>query len=210
MDGTLYDIGDLIKHNFNQETIFLMDKLNVTKDEAEKMLTDNHIYPYVAKDAKSCTEYFLSLGLNIDEWNKIRSKDMPVDNINSENSVSIDTVNEYRKYAHTVLVSNNTRSNICAILNHLNISEDCFDMIIAKDSSGIYTPDKTDNFKKAADSFNVAYKDVLSIGDRYNTDLLPILNLGGKGLWVTGPKGVKEGLEIFDGKTEGGNYHLYR
>ena len=85
--------------------------------------------------------------------------------------------------APLVLVSSNTDRIIRQTLNHIHIDSNLFSNIISSDTdliSGSFSKEKV--FEKL-----IKGKHPISIGDRYQTDILPMLKLGGDGILVAGP-----------------------
>lgn len=205
LDGTFYDISDLIAYNFRQETAFLMKKLNIEKEEAEKQLKENGIYPEVRDDAKSCSEYFGRLGLDLSEWNRIRTLDFPAHLINRNNAVSQETIGIYKEKGIVTLVSNNTMENIQKVFDHLGIDKGSFEDIVSKETQGLTSADKTDAYRRIMEKHHIRPSEVLAIGDRYNIDVLPVLRLNGRGAVVSGPKGVKDLIEENGEESSGNN-----
>lgn len=206
LDGTFYDIGDLIAFNFLQQAEFLSEKLNISLSKAKEKLYENHIYDEVKEDAKSCSEYFQSIGLDMDDWNKIRTKDFPIELIHKDHSLNADILSKYKELGVITLVSNNTLENVNKILSYLGINPSMFSKIISKETQGVNSKNKQNAYYNLMKEFNVENKDVIAIGDRYNIDVLPCLNLKGRGVVVKGPIGVKDFIE----EIESDNYKEYK
>ena len=73
MDGTLYDLNDVVKTNYDMQVKFLCIKKRMTELEATSFLEKNHIYPVMKEDSKSATEFFLQIGLDTKEWSDYRN-----------------------------------------------------------------------------------------------------------------------------------------
>lgn len=197
MDGTLYDLKDLVEHGFNVTIEYLTTYKGMSKEQATKFLNDNSIYPYIIKDAKSTTHLFMSLGYDIKHWDEYRSNLQDTSLIKKENAIQKETLEELKKLAPCVLLTNNTPQNVHATLNRIGLKEEDF--------SSIYTNDqdhknlsKTNAMAKIIKTYNAKAEDTLSIGDRYLVDVKPILELKGKGIVIPRPSSFKKVIEDFN------------
>lgn len=189
MDGTLYDLADVVQMSYDMQVEFLSEKRSIKRAEAISYLSDNHVYPEMKKDSKSATELFLQMGFDKKEWSDFRNAGFDVTKIDKKKAVDENTMFLFSEIAPIVLLSSNTYKIIEKILNHINISTSLFDTIICSDRF----PYESSFKKKLAmeylmDKYSVNNMDTLSIGDRYNTDIAPILEIGGKGILVKSPK----------------------
>lgn len=184
LDGTFYDIKDLIAYNFAQESQFLQNELHLNKEEADELLVNHHIYPEVKADARSCSEFFSSLQLDMDKWNRIRSQDFPVELIDCQGALS---QQDFPNDKILTIVTNNTSENVAKILRHLHIDSTIFAAIITKEDAA---NNKQAAYEHLLQKFKISAADALVIGDRYHTDILPMLNLNGHGVLIKNPKAV--------------------
>lgn len=184
LDGTFYDIKDLIAYNFAQESSFLQTELQLDKAEADELLIGHHIYPEVKADARSCSEFFISLGLDTEKWNRIRSQDFPITLINRQTALS---QNDLPKDKIIAIITNNTAENVHKILHHLNIDAGSFAAIITKENA---VKDKQEAYAKLLKDLALSANEAVVIGDRYHTDILPMLKLQGTGVLIKNPKAV--------------------
>lgn len=189
MDGTLYDIADVVQMSYDMQVEFLSEKKSLRKAEAISLLSDNHIYPEMKKDSKSATELFLQMGFDKREWSDFRNAGFDVSKIDKRKAVDELTMSRFSEIAPIVLLSSNAYKVIEKVLNHINISPSVFDSIICSDR---FPYDSSFKKKLAMEylvnKYRVNCMDTLSIGDRYNTDIAPILEIGGKGILVKSPK----------------------
>jgi len=197
MDGTLYCLKDLIQENFNITVKYLIDYQNYSKEDAEKLLIDNKIFPYVSNEAKSSTALFSSLGFDINVWNNYRSKSFPINFIKKENAVSFNTLLKYKEKAHIVLLSNNTLDNIHKLLNHLDIPFDLFEEVVYCQNLSKHVS-KHEKMLELINKYRVSPDEALSIGDRYEVDGKPMVELGGKSLIIKKPSSLLKALNDFD------------
>jgi len=197
MDGTLYDLNDLVEENFYSTVNYLVNYHNFDRQKAIDFLIDNNIYPYISNNSKSSTALFSSLGYDITIWNEYRSKVFPYKNIKIQNSVNIDTLIKFKEKAHIVLLTNNTIENINNLLNHLQIDECVFEEIVyCKDLTKHVS--KFDNMKYLISKYKCKPSECLSIGDRYEVDGKPMVELGGKAIIIKKPSSLMKILQDFD------------
>lgn len=183
MDGTLYDLTDVVKMNYDMQVKFLCTKKRITEQEATLFLAENHVYPIMKEDSKSATELFLQIGLDTKEWSDFRNTHFDVTKIDKKKAVSEAVLKQFSKFGIIVLLSSNAYSVLEKVLRHIAINTSLFDEIICSDRFPYQLPFK----KKLAmeflgEKYKVDYKDMYSIGDRYKTDIEPMLEIGGRGI----------------------------
>lgn len=207
MDGTLYDMKDLALSSFNLSVSYLVERKNYPKEEAVKLLDENNIYPYYSESAKSTTQLFVSLGFDVVDWNDFRSQRFPYQQIIKDNATNNNVLSKYSELTNIVLLTNNTKTNVDHVLNHIGIKHDAF--------SGIYLNSKKNSLSKKdlmseiIREYNVEASHVLSIGDRYNVDGVPILELGGKAIIIKNPKGLEKVLVDYPNFVDNDYYKYY-
>lgn len=183
LDGTLYSLGDVVARLFDIQVEFLAGKTGMPASEAAEYFQRHDIYPEVTCKSKSATELFLSNGISAAEWNAFRQDRFPVDLIDLSKAVSPETVCGFRKLGKCVLLTSNSQSCASRILNRLSIPASAFDEIICSDTPSAPVPFR----KKTAMGgllarFSIPPDAMVSIGDRFKTDIEPALELGGSGL----------------------------
>lgn len=183
MDGTLYDLNDVVKTNYDMQVKFLCIKKRMTELEATSFLEKNHIYPVMKEDSKSATEFFLQIGLDTKEWSDYRNNNFDVAKIDKDKAVTEGVLKQFSKFGIIVLLSSNAYSVLGKVLHHIAINPAIFNEIICSDRFPYQVPFK----KKLAmeyleKKYNVDYRDMYSIGDRYKTDIEPMLEIGGQGI----------------------------
>lgn len=202
VDGTFYDINNVVARNYEIQIDFIMGRTGLSRPEVVAYFEKNNIFPQMTSSSKSATELFLRDGYSRAEWNAFREARFPVDAIDCSSAVDRSTIEGFKSISsHCVLLSSNSYSTISKILNRLGLSADMFDAIVCSDRCPVEGPFN----KKAAmafllPEFNVPASGMLSIGDRYNTDVLPALELGGAGVVVAKPRAL--GVLLNDMRNE--------
>lgn len=201
-DGTLYDINDVIKTVYQQQVSFLSFKLNKSCPDIESFFSQNDVFPYITKESKSATELFARLGISIEEWKEYRNKYFDVNAIQKDKAVKESVICSLALNSKVILLSSNTMSTIKKVLSHLYISPKHFSEIICSD----YFPSELSFNKKnimeyLSTKYTVPFESMISIGDRYQTDIRPMLELGGKGILLISPKSLgKVAKDLLDNK----------
>lgn len=208
MDGTLYDISDLVEDNFNIARDYLINYYDYTNSSATKLLLDNHVYPYVSSDAKSLTKLFISQGIDIKHFDNYRSYNYPYQKIDKEKAVNINDLKYFKDNFISVLVTNNTHKNVSDILNHLGINESIFDEIVCNENEN-KTSSKKPLFEYVINKYNIKPNEVLSIGDRYNVDGKPINELGGDAIILSKPKSLNKVIKDKQNLSNCDDYSIY-
>ena len=193
LDGTLYDINDVIGNVYNYQVMFLSSKLNKTSDDIKTYFESHGIYSYVTKESKSATELFEQLGISKEEWKTYRNTHFDVKTIQKGKAVGESSIRSLGTNHILVLLSSNTMATIEKILSHIGIPKDLFFKIICSDS---FSSKQGFNKKKAMEYLaaeeDIPFCSMLSIGDRYLTDIKPMTTLGGTGILLQTPKALEK------------------
>lgn len=192
LDGTFYDLNDVLRMSYDMQVSFLCMKRNVCQEEAIRFLQDNHIYPVMKKDSKSATELFLKMGYDKSEWSTYRVAGFDVNKIDRSKAIDEKTIIDFAKYGILVLLSSNAYVIVEKVLKWIGISPSVFDEVICSDRFPYNTP-----FKKKmameylAGKYKKPFSEMISIGDRYSTDIQPMTELGGMGVLISTPASLK-------------------
>lgn len=188
LDGTFYDLNDVIGQVYDCQVSFFCKQRRISPDVARDIFTEHGILPYACAESKSCTEYFESVGVSKDEWASYRESRFDVMKIDVTKAVDPSVLRKFAATYSIYLLSSNTHNTIKKILSRLEIDADLFSGIVSSDrfvSSNKFN--KREAMAAVIGRAAVNPKDALSIGDRYNTDILPMLELGGRGVLVKSP-----------------------
>lgn len=193
MDGTLYDMEDMVIDGYNSALDYLVDYQGFSSEEAELLLKENHIYPYVSEDACSATAFFMSRGYDVKEWDQKRSENFNCQPIDINKAMKLQSLRRLSESAALVLLTNNTLKNVKRILHHLHIPEDVFTEIFCNEKEN-KTPSKKPLMEQLMTKYQARPEETLSIGDRYNVDGRPLVELGGDALIIRRPQFIEEYL----------------
>ncbi|WP_304975206.1 hypothetical protein [uncultured Acetatifactor sp.] len=189
VDGTLYDLDDVMSMNYRIQRDFLHQKFEMDYGEIDEYFKKNSIFENRKKDSKSCTELFMKMGIDKGEWNHFREINFDVNQINIDNAVKLSTIHRIAlQIDYLILLSSNSINNIINILKRLQMDIDLFTKIICSDKY-VYenTFSKCEAMKWVMQYYNIPASNVLSVGDRYKTDIEPMVLLGGNGYLVKKP-----------------------
>ena len=194
MDGTLYDINDVMGAVYDTQVSFLRESMGWAETKAIQFLNDNEIKPHVTKDSKSATALFVKMGLGREEWTEYRQRRFPIDRIDPSRAATADQMKRFAILGDVVLLTSNT-SQVCGkILARIDIAQNLFKAIVCSDTTGEDAPfDKYREMKKLIDV--KTYDSIISIGDRYQTDIVPALKLGGYGCLVKAYSSIEKVCE---------------
>lgn len=193
LDGTLYNLDDVVPMYYSMEVDFVMKYYDISTYEAEELLNKNGILPYRTENAKSATDFFINSGIPLNCWTKYREDNFNPDCINSDNAAKTEDIRIYSEFANLILMSSNTFKNICKILEKIKIDKNIFDEIVCSDQSPCSEKfSKKESMEKIIKKYNFDVLDTFSIGDRFNTDIDPMLKLGGNGILIKNPLFLKD------------------
>lgn len=188
LDGTLYDLKDVHSSNYVLQVEFLQRNMGITYAEAVHRLEQNGVYPVITNQSKSATEYFARLGLDMEQWKQYRESHYDASKIDKSKAVPNSTIKEFAEICPLVLLSSNSYENILKILDYIEIDSKLFKAIYCSDNTLLNEPfNKKRAIQIISHDFKVDYCNMLSIGDRYQTDVAPIEELGGNGIVINHP-----------------------
>ena len=89
------------------------------------------------------------------------------------------------------------------VLERLGLSTEDFERIVCSDHNYPYpTFNKQKAMSYVMEDFGVEPVECISIGDRFQTDILPMLTLGGAGILVRRPKVLEDVLRFLSGISQ--------
>lgn len=202
MDGTLYGLDAVMPIVYETQIAFLRLKMNVSRDEAVSYFNDNCVFPFVSEKSRSATRLFQESGFDLQEWNEFREARFPFDAIAPNAAVSMTMIEKFRQLGPCVLVTSNSQKNVEQILDKISIRPTVFNRIVSNDSTSDKRPfEKLDAFRRLLDDYSTQPHQAFSIGDRFPTDIEPMLSLGGNGVLVSTPESLQRVLMDFSAGT---------
>ena len=196
MDGTVYDMVDMVENLYEISLAYLMDHFHYSYEDAKAFLEQQHIYPYPFAGSGSSTQLFVQMGADLHHWNKCRSALFDFDRIKKENAIREEDLLFFKKIAPIVLLTNNTSMNTKYVLDQIGIDISIFDKVQCNDDPRS-TVSKISSMKQLIEDYGIEPEEALSIGDRYQIDARPMLELGGKAIIVKNPAAFRKIIQEY-------------
>ncbi len=197
LDGTLYP-GEVYKKPYLD---FAVSYLTENPDFHQADVTE---LKKEYASGSSVTAAMHGMGISKHKWNKIRDNGFDITKCLVPDAAFKKRVLKLCGRIRTAVLTNNTRKNSEKILTKLGFAVSDFSLIRTSDDLN-HTKPSREAFMAVADHLNVPYDEILSIGDRFENDIAPVLHLGGSGVLVCGPgdliKLVDGDLLTVDGKS---------
>ena len=145
----------------------------------------------------SFTEFIISKGISPSEWNTFRDENYKITGFENTCVVTETTLRNIGKERSLYLVSNNSQKTIIRILNEMSIPKHLFECIYSSnDMINLYKKcTKKHIYQHIKAELGCSYQDMLAIGDRYISDLKPLIDFGGNGILVDSPTEI-EGIAL--------------
>lgn len=183
LEGTLFWTKRFKELTFNLAVTCVSDLFNISAAEARKRILDlrNSLaqrYGYLP--ALSTT--LLELGVSFRDW-ATHQRRASLDDIPTSSPEVIMLLRNLSKYYRMVLYSNMCMSLAIQILKHLGL-ENIFSKVITPEHNGATKP-SVRTVKELLETFATEPSQTLSIGDRYEIDIVPVIELGGYGYLVS-------------------------
>lgn len=196
MDGTLYGLDKVIPAVYEIQIDFLKVKKGWARDKAVVYFNENCVFPFVSEKSRSATRLFQEAGFDLQEWNEFREARFPFDAVVKSPAISESLMDGFSKLGLCVLVTSNSQKNTEKILGKIGVNTTAFNRIVCNDTSlSGRAFSKKDIFKTLLDEYSLQPYQAFSIGDRYVTDIEPMLKLGGNGVLVSAPESLGSVLE---------------
>lgn len=192
VDGTFYPLGDITKRNFENGAKFLAKKLSISVNEVKQRMQNYGIQPYTCEDNKSITSYVLAQGVNVEEWNIYRNKNFDISKIDPDTCVSPEIILKLCERFILVALSSNSLINVEKVMKFIKVDCKLFKEIICVDTNtGEHQQfSKENEIIKLSNKYKINFSEMISIGDRFATDIQPMVNLGGRGVLIHEPRAL--------------------
>lgn len=194
LDGTLYS-SDLYIPKYYEFTLeAIQNFFGIGREEAKKLLSSRNIFEYQTENSGSVTGLMIELGFPKNKWNEYRNMNFYPDIKGSKDIVDHSLIEYLNDRFVLFLLTNNTEQITKKILKDLRINERYFSKIVTsdfrKDNEDSFS--KKNGFKYIQRASGFSYASMLSVGDRYNVDIEPLLKLGGNGILINNPKELEK------------------
>ena len=191
VDGTLYDLNDVVLKNYEIQVDFIRAKTGWAREKVCSYFSANNVFPKRCATSRSATELFLRDGYSREEWNAYREQRFPVECIDATRAVDCSVMTDFAQKGVCVLLSSNSYVTIVRILERINIPLGLFSSVFCSDRfNGARSFNKLDVMESLLGLYSVSADNMISIGDRFETDIRPALMLGGRGVLVKSPKSL--------------------
>lgn len=191
-DGTLYSNTLYMEKYYDFAVMALKDYYGFSREEAQKILFANNIYPKATSTNGSITQLMLKMGMSLEEWNHYRKKNFNPKMYLSDNKiVNKKVLYEIAKTFPIFLLTNNTLKEVKELLEIMNIPEKIFVKIITADDNE-YRGDKLEGIKLISKISGIDLQNILSVGDKFSVDIEPFIKIGGSGFLVEDPKEIEK------------------
>lgn len=191
MDGTLYGLDKVIPAVYEIQIDFLKVKKGWTRDKSVTYFNENCVFPFVSENSRSATRLFQEAGFDLQEWNEFREARFPFDAVVKSPAITDNVMDGFSKLGLCVLVTSNSQKNTEKILWKIGVDTTAFNRIVCNDTALFGRAfSKKDVFKVLLDEYSLQPHQAFSIGDRYVTDIEPMLKLGGNGVLVSAPESL--------------------
>ena len=187
-DGTLYDSSGVQAQSWRLEHDFLREHEGMTSEQAHNFLLKNGILT----EARSATECFLRHGIDPEDWAEYRTKYFDVSCVDRSTAVSPEVIRGFKNFGKILLLSSNTLEVIKTIMQYIALDSGIFDDIICSNHHGLSGRfSKASAFREIITRHEIEPYRLLSIGDRYHSDIESVIELGGAGILVHAPSSLQ-------------------
>jgi FMN phosphatase YigB (HAD superfamily) len=192
LDGTFYSRDKYIARYYEFAIKAVCELLSLSEDKAKQYFSLEGITPDPATSTGSVSSLVEKLGIPKETWNNYRNEHFDVSGLISKNEQLVKVISEFKQYYRLVLFTNNTAIMTNKILKRLGLSKDLFEYIFTSDSNMGIKPYGDKVFYYLKDHTHVEFVEMLSIGDRYEVDIAPLLGLGGSGVLIVSPEELRD------------------
>ena len=190
LDGTLYPRNIYHKDYYIFTLQSIMELFSKSEDEAKEILISGGITPDSEEPQGSVSSLMKSLGMTLKSWNHYRDSKFDVSKLILPNRRLVLDLAIMAKNFQTVLLTNNTIFSTKRILSKLGfINQKPFNLIITSDF-GLELKPNSESFNYIKKTFDIQFSNMISIGDRYDVDISPLIGLGGNGILISDPSEI--------------------
>lgn len=138
-------------------------------------------------DGTSTTAFVLAEGVDAGRWREFRTRHLDIAQGLSPDERVVASVAGLRRRLPVALLTNNTRPLADRILRKIGFPDGAFTAVISAEDLGSAPKPAPAAFGVALERLGARAAGTWSVGDRYDIDVAPLLELGGAGATVSGP-----------------------
>ena len=190
IDSTLYTNGAYVSHQSEVQLRRFAKVRGISEREARTMFDDYRSEWSKTHDGQKISESntFAALGIPIETCVAWRNELIEPADFLSRDERLLEALQTLKRSYALVCVTNNPVSVGCKTLSVLGV-EDCIAYVIGLDTFGKSKPAR-EPFEEAAHRTEAAIEECLSVGDRYDIDIVLPLAMGMGGILVDGVSDV--------------------
>ncbi len=147
-------------------------------------------------DGTSTTAFVLAQGVDAAQWQQYRSKHLDIASGLSHDDRVVAGITDLRRYFHVALLTNNTRALANRILRKIGFADNAFSVVVAAEDVGAHPKPSPAAFQTVLDKLHVPAVSTWSVGDRYDIDIAPLVQLGGAGITLSGPDEIRAAASV--------------
>lgn len=172
-----------------------------SREDAIKRLRSYNIYGNSNQNQGSVTKVMMDIGFSREEWNRFKAANFDISRYVKKDTKLLNLIKQLQKKYILILMSNNSHNAVTRNLLALGIPEDAF-MQIATYESPPGLKSEANKYKFILSKCNSRIDRVLAIGDKFESDIAPVLEMGGSGILIedyTETKDVCQALLVSTG-----------
>jgi len=202
LDGTFYSRDRYIATYYKFAVQAICKLLSLSEGEVKEYLSQERITPDPTTSTGSVSSLVAKLGISKEIWNNYRNEHFDVSELILKNEQLTEVIAKLEQTCKLVLFTNNTDLMTNKILVRLGLMIDSFEYVITSDSSMGMKPYGHEVFYYLRDQTHIKFTEMLSIGDRYEVDIVPLIELGGSGVLITSPEELRDIIPIIFPESE--------
>lgn len=195
LDATLYPRSDYVAWVSAMVSAMLREQQGASTAEAGRVA--DRLRDTLAADwhGSSVSSFLGGIGVSREAWEAYRTEHfVPAQFVSLAPRVA-DSVACLSESLKVALLTNNTRHGALGLLAAIGVPADAFAVILCADDPGHKLKPHEQAFTTTAKSLGVHPAETVSVGDRYDTDVAPLVAAGGSGITVSGPEEVPSAVD---------------
>jgi FMN phosphatase YigB (HAD superfamily) len=153
-------------------------------------------------DATSTTAFILAQGVDARQWQQYRSRHLDIAAGLSRDERVVGGVADLRRRFPVALLTNNTRALADRILRKIGFADNAFSAVVSAEDVGACPKPSPAAFQTVLDLLHVPAAATWGIGDRYDIDIAPLVQLGGAGITISGPDQISSAAAVLGARAD--------